>query len=234
MDIKNKIDVISFDADDTLWINEPYFQDIANNFYKILAKYSPQKKLSKSLLETEIKNLPIYGYGVKGCVMSMIETAINISKHKITAYEIEEILYQAKQLINKPLILLDNVEQTLKILTKKYRLIIATKGDLLDQRKKLKQSGLGKYFHHIEVMTDKKEKNYLHLLNRIETSPANFLMIGNSIKSDIIPVINIGGYAIHIPYHITWEHECSENTDRHRKDKFLEVKEIKDIIKILL
>jgi putative hydrolase of the HAD superfamily len=234
MDLKNQITVISFDADDTLWINEPYFQEIAEKFYKILNPYAPKGDISDKLYKMEVKNLVAYGYGVKGCVLSMLEAAIHISKHKITPHEIENILKLAKELINKPLILLDNVEQVLKELSTKYRLIIATKGDLLDQRRKLKQSGLSKYFHHIEVMTDKKEENYLHLLSRVETKPNNFLMIGNSIKSDVLPVINIEGYAIHIPYHVTWQHEQSSETNIYREDRFQEVKELKDILKILL
>jgi putative hydrolase of the HAD superfamily len=234
MILKNKIKVISFDADDTLWVNEPYFQKIAEKFYLILKKYAPKDEISEKLYKTEINNLVSYGYGVKGCVLSMLEAAVKISKYNITPHEVEKILNLAKELISKPLILLDNVEQVLKKLSEEYKLIIATKGDLLDQRRKLKQSGLSKYFHHIEVMTGKMEENYLHLLSRIETKPANFLMIGNSVKSDILPVINIGGHAIHIPYHVTWQHELSGDSSICREDRFQEVKEIKNILEILL
>ena len=137
----------------------------------------------------------------------MIEAALKISNATIPIEVIEKIVGYGKELLEKPIVLLDGVEETLEALHGKYKLVVATKGDLLDQRRKLHDSGLGKYFHHIEVMSDKQEKDYSDLLNRLDIHPSEFLMIGNSLKSDVLPVLNIGGQAVHIPFHTTWAHE---------------------------
>ncbi|MBI9053626.1 MAG: HAD hydrolase-like protein [Bacteroidales bacterium] len=203
-----KIKVIGFDADDTLWVNEPYFRDIEDKFCQLLKQYLPEKTISKKLLEVEISNLKIYGYGVKGFILSLIETALKISADKVDPEIIEATINLGKELLNKDIILLDGVTKVLENLScKNYKLIVATKGDLLDQERKLKKSGLEKYFHHIEVMSDKTEIDYRKLLNHLDVKPSEFVMIGNSLKSDILPLLNIGCKAIHIPFHTTWEHE---------------------------
>jgi putative hydrolase of the HAD superfamily len=155
----------------------------------------------------EIKNLPTYGYGVKGFVLSMIELALELSNGSVSNAVIGKILTIGKNMINKPIELLDGVEEVLKTLSKDYKLIVATKGDLLDQERKLEKSGLIDYFHHIEVLSEKQAINYTKLLNRLDIKPSEFLMIGNSLKSDILPLINIGSEAIHVPFHTTWQHE---------------------------
>ncbi|MBL7969118.1 MAG: HAD family hydrolase [Prolixibacteraceae bacterium] len=203
----SKIKVIGFDADDTLWVNEPYFQEVEKQFCNILKPYLGENETSKKLFETEMQNLEIYGYGAKGFMLSMIETALNATEGKITPAELTQIIDAGKSLLTMPIQLLEGVETVLKQLQGKYRLILATKGDLLDQERKLQKSGLAQYFHHIEIMSDKQESNYRKLLAHLDIEPSEFLMVGNSVKSDIIPVVNIGSQAIHVPFEVTWQHE---------------------------
>ena len=211
MDIK----VIAFDADDTLWVNEPYFQETEERFCELLAPYLSRHTLSQELFKTEIANLRLYGYGIKGYILSMIEAALKISNNTISNEAIEKIIQYGKELLEKPIELIDGVEETLEALKGKYKLVVATKGDLLDQRRKLHNSGLGKYFHHIEVMSDKQETDYNDLVKRLDISPTEFLMIGNSLKSDVLPVLGIGGHAVHIPFHTTWAHERIDHKVEH-------------------
>ncbi len=202
-----KIKVIAFDADDTLWVNEPYFREAEEDFCKLLSDFIPEDTCNKILFEIEMKNLPTYGYGIKPFALSLIEAAITISEEKIPISTVSKIIELAKSMLDKPIELLDDIEGTLKQLSKNYRLVMATKGDLLDQERKLIKSGLEKYFHHIEVMSDKQPKNYQKLIKHLDCKPEEFLMVGNSLKSDILPVLEIGASAIHIPFHTTWEHE---------------------------
>ncbi|WP_142786199.1 HAD family hydrolase [Changchengzhania lutea] len=203
----SQIKVIGFDADDTLWVNETYFRDAEIAFGKLLSEYETINKIDQELFKMEMQNLGIYGYGVKAFMLSMVESAMEISNNNVSIKTIQAILDIGKDMINKPVELLDGVETVLSTLSKKYRLILATKGDLLDQERKLEKSGLTDYFHHIEVLSDKKEKNYSRLLNHLDIKPSEFLMIGNSLKSDVLPLINIKAHAIHVPFHTTWAHE---------------------------
>lgn len=218
MDIK----VIAFDADDTLWVNEPYFQETEEKFCELLAPYLSRHTLSQELFKTEIDNLKLYGYGIKGYILSMIEAALKISNNTISTEVIVKIIQYGKELLERPIELLDGVEDTLESLKGKYKLVVATKGDLLDQRRKLHNSGLGKYFHHIEVMSDKQETDYNDLIKRLDIHPSEFMMIGNSLKSDILPVLGIGGHAIHIPFHTTWAHEKIDHKVEHERMKSME------------
>jgi putative hydrolase of the HAD superfamily len=201
------ISVIGFDADDTLWVNETYFREAEEAVGLLLSHYETPNKIDQELFKVEMKNLSTYGYGVKGFILSMIELAIDISNGTVSNDVVAEILKIGKDMIIKPIELLDGVEEVLEALSKKYKLIVATKGDLLDQERKLEKSGLIQYFHHIEVLSEKQELNYQNLLNHLEINPDEFLMVGNSLKSDILPLINIGAQAIHVPFHTTWEHE---------------------------
>lgn len=201
------IKVIGFDADDTLWVNETYFREAELDFAKLLSQYETLNKIDQELFLMEMKNLPLYGYGVKGFVLSMVEMALELSNFSVSNKTIKAILDLGKDMINKPVELLDGVEEVLKNLSKKYRLIVATKGDLLDQERKLEKSGLLDYFHHIEVLSDKKEANYSKLLNHLDIKPSEFLMVGNSLKSDVLPLVNIKAHAVHVPFHTTWAHE---------------------------
>ncbi|MEK8179134.1 HAD family hydrolase [Flavobacterium buctense] len=224
--------VIAFDADDTLFVNEPYFQETEEKFCALMSDYLSHQGLSQELFKTEIANLELYGYGIKGYILSMIEAAMKISNNTISIETIEKITEYGKELLQKPIELLDGVEETLAALNGKYKLVVATKGDLLDQRRKLHNSGLGHYFHHIEVMSDKKEKDYEDLLKRLEIKAEEFFMIGNSLKSDVLPVLNIGGHAVHIPFHTTWEHEKISHKVEHPNFKALE--KITEVLPILL
>ncbi|WP_299248551.1 HAD family hydrolase [uncultured Lacinutrix sp.] len=212
------IKVIGFDADDTLWVNETYFRDAESEFAKLLNRFETENKIDQELFKMEMKNLPVYGYGVKGFVLSMVEMALELSNNTVSNTAISKILDIGKDMINKPVELLDGVEEVLAELSKNYKLIVATKGDLLDQERKLEKSGLLDYFHHIEVLSDKKEDNYSKLLKRLDIEPEAFLMVGNSLKSDILPLINIKAHAIHVPFHTTWAHEQVKEMDTNGKD----------------
>jgi putative hydrolase of the HAD superfamily len=222
------IKVIAFDADDTLWVNEPYFQEIEKKFCVLLEDYLPQHTTARELLKTEIENLALYGYGIKGFMLSMIETAMSVSQNTIGLGVIEKIIGYGKELLARPIELLEGVEEVLHDLKGRYQLVVATKGDLLDQERKLKNSGIEHYFHHIEIMSDKKESDYQKLIRHLDVQPAEFLMIGNSLKSDILPVLNLGGHGLHIPYHTTWAHEHIDHTIEH--ENFKQVEHIKEVL----
>lgn len=228
MDVK----VIAFDADDTLFINEPYFEETEKKFCGIMEAYQSHQSISQELFNTQIANLTLYGYGIKGYVLSMIEAAIKISEGTIGINSINSITELGKELIQKPIVLLPGVEETLKALHGKYKLVVATKGDLKDQHRKLHNSGLGHYFHHIEVMSNKNEEDYTKLLQRLDIAPHEFFMIGNSLKSDVLPVLGVGGHACHVPFHTTWAHEMIEHTITH--DNFYEIEQITQVLPLLL
>lgn len=214
--------VIAFDADDTLFVNEPYFQETERKFCSLMEDYLSHQSLSQELFRIEIKNLPVYGYGIKAYILSMIEAAMKISNNTISVEIVEKIIEYGKELLEKPIELLDGVEETLSALHGRYKLVVATKGDLKDQHRKLHDSGLGKYFHHIEVMSDKQTIDYQKLIGRLEIKPHEFYMIGNSLKSDVLPVLDMGGYAVHVPFHTTWEHEKISHKVEHPNFKTIE------------
>lgn len=228
----NNIKVIGFDADDTLWVNETYFREAEAEFAKLLSQFETPNKIDQELFKMEIKNLPVYGYGVKGFVLSMVEMALELSNYTVSNKTIEKILDIGKEMINKPVELLPNVEQVLKTLSQDYKLIVATKGDLLDQERKLEKSGLLQYFHHIEVLSDKKETNYTKLLKHLEIKPKSFLMVGNSLKSDVLPLTRIGAKAIHIPFHTTWAHEEVE-TSTNNETEYKTLSNLNELISLL-
>ena len=230
MSLEN-IKVIAFDADDTLWVNEPYYQDCEKAFCELLKDHLPPEEVSAELFKTEMRNLELYGFGAKAYILSMIETALNISDKSIVDEVIKEIISFGKGLIEKPIELLDDIEPVLSKLKQSYKLILATKGDLLDQQRKLKKSGLNQMFDHIEIMSDKKEPDYIDLLRRLNVNPAAFLMVGNSIKSDIMPVLCVGGFAVYVPYHTTWEHEKFDIEIKHAH--YFEISKIAEILNIL-
>jgi putative hydrolase of the HAD superfamily len=225
--------VIAFDADDTLWVNEPYFQETEQKFCGLLEDYVPHHTAAQELYKTEIQNLALYGYGVKGFMLSMVETALRVSNNTAPLSIIEKAISYGKDLLEKPIELLDGIEEALHLLKKNnYRLVVATKGDLLDQERKLKKSGLEHYFHHIEIMSDKQEADYRSLIKHLDIAPENFLMIGNSLKSDVLPVLAIGAHAVHIPYHTTWAHEKVEHPIEH--PNFRQFNSVKELLPSLL
>lgn len=224
--------IIAFDADDTLWHNEPYFDEAQAKFCELFADYASNQEILQLILSHQVKNLPLYGFGIKAFVLSMIESALELTNHQISGAGIEKILKIGKDLLQKPVELLPNVEEVLQQLKGKYKLVVATKGDLKDQHRKLHDSGIGHYFHHIEVMSDKKELDYEKMLGRLDIKPENFIMIGNSLKSDVLPVLNIGGHGYHIAYHTTWEYEKIDFEIVH--DNFKSLEKISDVLPILL
>ena len=228
----NSVSVIAFDADDTLWVNEPYFRETEEKFYSLLEDYLPRHTISQELFRTEMDNLPLYGYGVKGFMLSMVETALRISEGTLHVSVIEKALDYGKELLAKPIEILEGVEEVLAKLSPGYKLVVATKGDLLDQERKLKKSGIDHYFHHIEIMSDKKVTDYKKLIRHLDISSDQFLMIGNSLKSDVLPVLEIGGHAVHVPYHVTWAHEHVEHNVQH--ENFRQCEKISDILALLV
>ena len=228
----NDIKVIGFDADDTLWVNETYFRDAELEFSKLMAPYETANKIDQELFKKQIENLPLYGYGIKGFILSMVEMALELSNNSISNKTIDSILNIGRIMLNKPVDLLKGVEEVLLTLSQNYRLIVVTKGDLLDQERKLEKSGLTHYFHHIEVVSDKQEANYSKLLNHLDIKPSQFLMIGNSLKSDILPLINIKARAIHIPFHTTWIHEHVVPNGNDSK-KYKTVTSLLDVLPLL-
>ena len=225
----NEIKVIGFDADDTLWVNETYFREAELEVVKLLVNFETPNKIEQEIYRMEMKNLWLYGYGVKAFILSMVEVAMEISNYTISNKTINDILNIGKEMLNKPVVLLPGVEEVLKALQGKYRLVVLTKGDLLDQERKLKKSNLSKYFHHIEVMSDKKEPDYKSVLNHLDVNPSEFLMIGNSLKSDVLPLLSLNSKAIHIPFHTTWEHEKVNEEDIENKS-FITLNNIKELL----
>ena len=227
-----KIKVIAFDADDTLWVNETYFRDAEHQFAKLFTAFETENKIEQELFKTEIRNLGLYGYGVKGFMLSMVECALDISNNNLNPKLLNDVLNIGKTMLEKPIELLDGVEEVLKILQGKYKLIVATKGDLLDQERKLEKSGLIQYFHHVEVMSDKKDNDYKKLVAHLDIEASELLMIGNSLKSDILPLVAIGASAIHVPFHTTWAHE-EVSTKEQSTTAYKTVKNITEILSIL-
>jgi len=231
MNPTNQLKVIAFDADDTLWVNEPYFQETEKKFCALLEDYLPHHSVQKELFKIEMQNLPLYGYGIKGFMLSMVEAALKVSENTVPLSVIEKAIDYGKELLSKPIELLEGVEEVLQKSRSKYRLVVATKGDLLDQERKLKKSGLEHYFHHIEIMSDKKENDYLKLIKHLDIDASAFMMVGNSLKSDVLPVLEIGGHAVHVPYHTTWAHEKIEGAIEHAN--FRQVESIQDILQFI-
>jgi len=227
----SKIKVIGFDADDTLWVNETYFRETEEQFADLLEGFETKNKIDQELFKKEMDNLELYGYGIKGFMLSMIESALDLSNNEVSQATIQEILNLGKRMIAHPVELLDGVKEVLKELGDKYRLIVLTKGDLLDQERKLERSSLSEYFHHVEVLSDKKEVNYKNLLEHLEIEVDEFLMIGNSLKSDVLPIINIGAKAVHVPFHTTWQHEQVSIEDQDYS--YLKINSLKDILNYL-
>ncbi len=201
------IDVMAFDADDTLWHNETLYKRTQEQFRQLLAPYQPEGQINQSLYQIEMRNLPLYGYGIKSFALSMVETAIRVSGGRVQAGEIQQIIDLAKGMLEAPVELLDHVAEVIPELSQRCRLMLLTKGDLRDQETKLDGSGLAPFFAHVEIVRDKTVEIYQAVLDKHQIAPHRFLMVGNSLRSDVLPVVALGGHVVHIPYHITWEHE---------------------------
>ncbi len=205
------LDVIAFDANDTLWHNETLYSLTQAKFAQLLTPYRAHADIDQALLRTETRNLQYFGYGIKGFTLSMIETAIELTDGSIQGRDIQQIIEFARAMSTAPVELLEHVEETVKELSNSHRLMIITKGDLFDQESKVAESGLADYFSQVEVLNDKTTQSYQACLDKHRIAPQNFLMVGNSLKSDVQPVLALGGLAVYIPYKTTWAHELLDN-----------------------
>ena len=201
------VEVVAFDADDTLWVNEPFFRESERRFCALVAPWAGAEEAVERLYAREVANMPLYGYGVKACVLSMVETALELGGERLPAAVVGELLALGRDQLQRPVELLPGVRETLRRLQGRYRLAVVTKGDLLDQRRKLRLSGLAPCFDAVEVMADKDEAAYGEVMRRLGVDPGAFLMVGNSLRSDVLPVVTLGGRAVHIPFGETWRHE---------------------------
>jgi putative hydrolase of the HAD superfamily len=222
------IETIGFDGDDTLWHNENLFHSTQEQLRVLLGRYSSGQHIQKRLLDVEMRNMRCYGYGAKGFILSMIETAIEISNHKVTCEDIQEIINMGKEMIHQPVHLIEGARDTLEHLQTLYRLILITKGELIHQEAKVAQSGIGDLFQAVEIVSEKDTLTYQRILTNHELSPDDFLMVGNSLRSDALPVLELGGRAVIIPYRLIWKHEEMELGELPG-DRFWEIKSIADL-----
>ena len=204
------ITTVAFDADDTLWHNESIFHLTQQKYVSLLKDHGDENHMMARLLEVERRNLALYGYGVKGFTLSMIETAIDLTRGAVPAKTIQEIIALGRAMLEHPVEPLPGVAETLQALHGRYRLVMITKGDLLNQEQKLARSGLGDHFDAIEIVSEKDADTYRRIAKRHSIAVADAVMIGNSLKSDVLPALEAGLWGIHIPYHITWAHEQAE------------------------
>lgn len=229
--LKGRFDTIFFDADDTLWENEQYFRNAEAKFTELLADYTSPEGVQQMLWEKQEDNIPLFGYGSKTYMIGMTDAALELCGGSLP----EHIYYGVKDIITSlafhELQIIDGVQETLEALSGHYKMIVATKGDVTEQMAKFRKSGLDRFFHHCEVMENKDEKNYLELAAKHDLEPEKLLMIGNSVKSDIAPVVNIGGTAIHTPHEIVWVHEMM---DMPESDRIHIVQNVREIVQILL
>ncbi len=216
-------DLIAFDGDDTLWHNEPLYHEAQDQFRALLAGYGVAGLADARLYQTEMRNLRLFGYGAKAFTLSMIETAIELTDGRILGSDIQRIIDAVRQMLNREIQLLDHVRETIPQLADLTPLMILTKGDLLDQESKIARSGLAGYFDHVEIVSNKDEATYAAILQRYGVAPERFLMIGNSLPSDILPVTALGGHGVHIPHEITWAHET---VDERPSEAYVELQHL--------
>lgn len=205
-----KVTTIGFDADDTLWHNEQFFRMTQDRFADLLADYADKPHLEERLLAAERRNLGHYGFGIKGFVLSMIETAIEVTEDRVPARVIRELIEAGQDMLSHPIDLLPHAEETVTALAADYRVLLITKGDLLDQERKLAQSGLGELFDGVEIVSDKTPEVYSDIFTRHGEGVGAALMVGNSLRSDVIPVIEAGGWGVYVPHGLTWELEKAD------------------------
>ncbi len=207
------ITTIAFDADDTLWHNERIFLHTKDRYSRLLSRYHDADWVEERLDATEARNIRQFGYGVKGFTLSMIETAVELTEGRVTGHEIKEIIGLARDMLAAPVEMLAGVHETIEQLHGSFRLMVITKGDLFDQEAKVARSGLGDYFDAVEIVSKKAPEVYARIAERYDIEIEEFLMVGNSLKSDIIPVLDLGGLAVHVPYETEWFHERVEDDD---------------------
>jgi len=222
---------IAFDADDTLWHNEPYFDEAQNRFAHLFEPYVSHQQALQLIFKHQVQNLPLYGFGIKAFTLSMLDAALEITQGQLQAQAVQVVLQIGRDLLQKPVEVMPQVVEVLQALQNQYLLIVATKGDLKDQHRKLHDSGLGPFFHRIEVLSDKTEQDYEKMLHRQGIAPSELLMIGNSLRSDVLPVLHLGGHACHIPYVTTWAYEQIDFELKH--DRFRTLSQLTDLLHIL-
>lgn len=206
----SRFDMIAFDADDTLWQNESLYGAAQAGFQQLLSQYHSREWIESRLYQTEMRNLEHFGYGIKAFALSMIETAVELTEGRIIGSDVQRIIDLARVMLTADVDLLDGVADTLRILAERYPLMVITKGDLRDQESKVVRSGLAELFTAVEIVSDKTVAGYTTVLRRHGIEPARFVMVGNSLRSDILPVLQLGGQAVHIPHTLTWAHEAAE------------------------
>ncbi|QJB57094.1 HAD family hydrolase [Pseudodesulfovibrio sp. zrk46] len=231
--LHNEINVIAFDADDTLWVNEPMFTNNISKICEMLAEYGDAETIESVLQKTQVGNIDVFGYGSKSFTLSMVETALAVSGGKAGGDLIQQIVNMGKDMNRHPIELIDGVEEVLQQLGDRFKLMMITKGDLVEQERKIHNSGLADYFSCIEVLSEKDESSYAKCLGHHGVNREEFLMVGNSVKSDILPVINIGAQAVHIPFHTTWCHETVDCCDLEGKE-FVTMSHACELLPVLL
>jgi putative hydrolase of the HAD superfamily len=221
------IDTVAFDADDTLWHNEHLFQDTQKKLEAIVQRYRPGEDIHDALFAVEMRNLDLFGYGIKGFTLSMVEAAIQLTEGRITAPEVHEIVQLGKAMMQAPIDLLDGVEETVKAVCGRYRVILITKGDIVDQTSKIERSGLAHCFEQVEIVPRKDAAIYRTIFTRHGIEPARCVMVGNSMPSDVLPMLELGGHGVHVPYTLLWAHEAHDEdpvSDRfHRLERLAEL-----------
>ena len=225
---KTVIDTIAFDADDTLWHNESLFRETQAEFRRLLVRYHDEEWIERRLYETEMRNLGHFGYGVKSFMLSMVETAVELTEGRVGGAEVQRILELGRSMLNAPVALIDGVAETLDALASAHELMLITKGDLLDQERKLEASGLRDYFGRVEVVSRKDPSTYRRILARHAVLAERFVMVGDSLRSDVLPVLEVGGWALHVPYPTPWQHELVDE-DPALPERYLKLERIADV-----
>lgn len=220
--------VIGFDADDTLWHNETLFENVHVRYRTLLSRFHDAETVDRTLFATEMRNLERYGYGVKGFMLSAIETAIHLTDGQISANEIQQLINLGQDMLAHPVELLDGIGHVVPELAKAHRLLVITKGDLRDQERKVAKSGLVGHFSSIEIVSEKDADTYSRILKRHAIAPERFVMIGNSLKSDILPILDLGASGVYIPYHLTWGYERVDQLPT-AEGRFFQLKTVRDV-----
>ncbi|NDV28751.1 HAD family hydrolase [Desulfovibrio sp. JC010] len=228
-----KVKAVAFDADDTLWVNEPFFDRAKADIAEMMSGYAPADKFTEVLEQTQSRNIGVFGYGVKSFVISMVEAANKVSRGKVTEAEIASIIELGRRMLTNPVEPIKGVEEVLRSLGSEFKLLMITKGDVAEQQRKISLSGFSSYFDHIEILSEKDEAAYRHILSKYSIRHDEFLMVGNSVKSDILPVVEIGGRAAHIPFHTTWVHEVVCADKLCRRD-YVELDSVAELLPLLI
>ena len=221
-------DLIGLDADDTLWRNEDLYRDTQAEFRALLARYHEPEWIDERLYEAEMRNLPHFGYGIKAFILSMVETAVELTEGRITGGEVQRVVELGRAMIQAPIELLDGVDETVGTLAESHDLVVVTKGDLLEQESKVERSGLRHHFRGVEIVSRKDRPTYERIARLRGIAPDEFVMVGNSLRSDVLPVVAMGGLGVHIPYHTTWAHEVVDDEERHRHE-YVELASIREL-----